>query len=86
VNEVVRVATPEPSSTTEPSDVMPSEKPTEPVGTPVPGATGATVAVKVTFSPMTDGLLDDVSAVVVDQLTRWVSTGEPDPVYRPSPP
>jgi len=39
---------------------------TLPVGVPDPGPTAATVAVKVTGSPNTDGLTDEVTAVVVD--------------------
>ena len=38
---------------------------TVPVGVPVAGGTGATVAVKVTDCPNTDGLTDDVTVVVV---------------------
>jgi hypothetical protein len=39
---------------------------TLPVGVPVPGATGATVAVKVTAEPNADGLALGLTAVVVD--------------------
>ncbi len=38
---------------------------TEPVGTPPPGETGATVIVNVTASPSTDGLGTAVTVVVV---------------------
>ena len=40
-------------------------KVTVPVGVPVAGATGLTVAVNVTDWPKSDGLTEDVGAVVV---------------------
>jgi hypothetical protein len=50
---------------------------TVPVGVPRPGATGATVAVKVTDCPDVEGLAEDVSAVVVDAwFTVWVLTAD----------
>ena len=45
--------------------VAPSLKETEPVGTPVAGATGRTVAVSVTACPTVEGLGDAVRVVVV---------------------
>ena len=48
-----------------PSVVAPSLKVTVPVGVPAPGAVAATVAVKVTACPNTDGLAEEESAVVV---------------------
>ena len=45
--------------------VVPSRNVTVPVGVPVAGGTGATVAVNVTDWPKTDGLGDDVRVVVV---------------------
>jgi len=39
---------------------------TVPVGVPVAGGVTLTVAVKVTSCPKTDGLADEVRAVVVD--------------------
>ncbi|GAA5610958.1 hypothetical protein Spla01_02105 [Streptomyces platensis] len=49
-------------------------KVTVPVGVPAPGATGATVAVKVTGWPTADGSGAEVTVVVVDALlTVWVS-------------
>ncbi|GAO05922.1 hypothetical protein TPA0598_01_02920 [Streptomyces lydicamycinicus] len=49
-------------------------KVTVPVGVPAPGATGATVAVKVTGCPTTDGSGDEVTVVVVSAgSTVWVS-------------
>ena len=48
---------------------------TVPVGVPAPGATGATVAVKVTGCPTTDGSGDEETVVVVDAwFTVWVSS------------
>jgi len=48
-----------------PMFVAPSRKLTAPVGVPAPGATTATVAVKVTLCPKTDGLTDEARLVVV---------------------
>ena len=48
-----------------PMMVAPSRKLTDPVGVPAPGLTTATVAVKITDCPKTDGLTDDVRLVVV---------------------
>jgi len=50
---------------TTPNVVAPSMNVTVPVGTPVPGATGLTVAVSVTVCPITDGLGRAVKLVVV---------------------
>ena len=47
-----------------PSTVVPSVKVTRPVGVPAPGATGTTVAVRVTACPSTEGF-GEVSSVVV---------------------
>ena len=62
--EVVNVAVP-PDTVPVPRVVVPSRKVTVPVGLPAPGATGATVAVKVTDCPNTDGLADEATVVVV---------------------
>ena len=62
---VVNVATSEPFSVPVPSVVAPSLNVTFPVGVPAPGATAATVAVKVTDCPNTDGLAEEVTVVVV---------------------
>ena len=43
---------------------MPLKKSTDPVGVPVSGLTGATVAVKVTLCPKTGALGEKVSVVV----------------------
>ena len=48
-----------------PSAVVPSMNVTVPVGVPAPGALAVTVAVKETSSPLTDGLTEDASVVVV---------------------
>ena len=50
--------------------VAPSLKETEPVGTPVAGATGRTVAVSVTACPTVDGLGEAVRVVVVAGRTK----------------
>jgi hypothetical protein len=56
-----------------PITVAPSRKLTVPVGVPAPGATTATVAVKVADCPNTDGLTEDVRVVVVSALlTTWL--------------
>ena len=62
--EVVNVAT-LPLSVPVPTGLPPSRNVTVPVGVPAPGATGETVAVKVTDWPKTDGLADEVMPVVV---------------------
>ena len=62
--EVVNVATP-PLSVPEPIGLPPSRNVTDPDGVPVPGATAATVAVKVTGCPNTEGFSDEVTAVVL---------------------
>jgi len=62
--EVVNVAMP-PDSVPVPSVVAPSRKVTVPDGLPAPGATTATVAVKVTLCPTVDGFTDDVRLVLV---------------------
>ena len=66
--EMLKVATP-PLSVPVPIVVAPSRKFTVPVGVPVPGATGATVAVNVTDWLKTEGFVDEVTAVVVLALT-----------------
>jgi hypothetical protein len=65
----------------------PSLKATVPVGLPAPGATTATVAVRVTLCPVTDGLVPDSRDVVVSALSiTWVTVFEVDPWKLPSPP
>ena len=48
-----------------PITVAPSRKFTVPAGLPAPGETTATVAVKVTLCPKTDGFVPEVRLVVV---------------------
>ena len=63
------------------------EKVTVPPGVPVAGATGATAAVMVTVSPVTLGLSDDVSVVVVPPWTTISSSAaEADDASLVSPP
>ena len=62
---VVNVAVPPVPTATVPRTTLPSLNVTVPVGVPPPGATAATVAVKVTAWPVTAGLTDDPRATVV---------------------
>ena len=62
---MLRVAWPEAFKTAVPSDVPPSKKSTLPVGVPAPGGVTDTVAVKVTDCPYTDGLVSELTVVVV---------------------
>src|SRR5437763_1217285 len=62
---VVNVAVPPGPTATVPRITLPSLKVTVPVGVVAPGATAATVAVKVTAWPVTAGLSDDRRATVV---------------------
>ena len=74
---VVNVAVPPAPTATVPRTTLPSMKVTVPVGVPAPGATAATVAVKVTAWPVTAGLTDDVRAtVVVARLTVSATAAE----------
>ena len=59
-----------PSHATEPPPVPLMENVTDPVGVPLAGLCGATVAVKVTGCPVTLGLLAEFSVVVV--FPRWI--------------
>jgi hypothetical protein len=61
--EVANVAAPLLFTEIAPSVVVPFEKVTVPVGVPVPGAIGVTVAVSVTVAPGTEGFTSAVSAV-----------------------
>ena len=73
---VSRVAVPR-ESVPVPSDVAPLKNWTVPVGVPVPGLTGATVAVNVTSWPKTGELGVNVTVVVVDaSATGTVTAGE----------
>ena len=62
--EVLNVAVP-PLRVPVPKVVEPSRKVTTPVGVPAPGATAATVAVKVSNCPITAGLAVTVRVVLV---------------------
>src|SRR5688572_26355009 len=46
---------------------------TVPVGVPIPGATTATVAVKVTGWPNADGVTDELTVVAVFALSIWTA-------------
>jgi hypothetical protein len=71
-DEVVNVAFPDVMGTVAARVTAPSVKVTLPVGVPAPGATAATVAVKVTTWPKTDGLTVELSVVLEDALfTTW---------------
>src|SRR5690242_14105706 len=77
--EVVKVAWAEPLRVTLLARVAaPSRKLTVPLGVPDPGALAATVAVKVTVCPKTDGLLVEVTVVVLGSVVR--SAGEAESV------
>jgi len=68
------VAEPE-DSVTEPSESEPSKNSTVPAAVPAPGETAATVAVKVTDCPKSEGFTEDINAVVVLALfTTWLTT------------
>ncbi|GAO05930.1 hypothetical protein TPA0598_01_03000 [Streptomyces lydicamycinicus] len=58
---------------------------TVPVGVPAPGATGATVAVKVTGSPTTDGSGDEETVVVVSARVTVCVSVPLDPMKLGSP-
>ena len=67
------VAEPE-LNVTVPREVTPSKNSTVPVAVPAPGETALIVAVKVIDSPKTEGLTEDVNAVVVlALLTTWLT-------------
>ena len=63
-----------------PIGLPPSRNVTVPVGVPEPGATGETVAVKVTDWPNTDGFADEVTVVVVFALFTTCGLPVSDPV------
>jgi hypothetical protein len=75
-DEVVKVALPE-LKLAVPRVEAPSRKVTVPVGVPVAGATGLTVAVNVTAWPNTDGFTDEVTVVELPALpTVWMIAAE----------
>jgi hypothetical protein len=70
--DVVKVAWPLAMVTLAARVVAPSVKVTVPVGVPAPGATAATVAMKVTTWPNTDGLGAELTVVLLEALfTTW---------------
>jgi hypothetical protein len=72
--DVLKVATPLPSSVPVPIVVAPFLKATLPVGVPAPAPEATTVAVKVTDCPCTDGFVSLVSDVdVADGFTIWLT-------------
>ena len=69
-----------------PIGVPASLKMTVPVGVPVPGAVAVTMAVKVTDWPKTEGLPEELTAVVeLALLTVWVRVDELLALKLPSP-
>src|SRR5262245_29169237 len=71
---VVKAARPAPSRVAVPKVAEPSLKVTVPVGTPLAGGVGVTVAVNVTVWLYTEGLADEVTAVdVVGLVTTWAA-------------
>jgi len=77
--DVANVATPS-LSVPVPMGLPPSRKVTVPVGIPAPGATGDTVAVKVTDCPRTEAFADEVNAVVLPALLTTCGLPVSDPV------
>jgi hypothetical protein len=70
--EVVKVAWPDAMVTLAARVVAPSVKVTVPLGVPVPGATAAAVAVKVTVWPTYEGLGEELTVVLLEALfTTW---------------
>ena len=75
--DVANEACPVASSATVASFLVPSMNAAFPDGIPPPGAFAVTVAVNVTEWPLTDGFLEEVSAVaLLSFVTVWVSAGE----------
>src|SRR5262245_54540211 len=71
-DDVVNVACPEAMATFVAKVLAPSVNVTVPVGVPVAGGTAATVAVKVTVWPNTDGLTVEVTVVLLAaEPTTW---------------
>ena len=60
-------------SVTEPREVVPLKNSTVPAAVPAPGETGATVAVKVTDSPNTEGVVEANAVVVLALFTTWLT-------------
>jgi hypothetical protein len=60
------------------NELVPSLKVTVPVGVPLPGGTAVTVAVNVTVWPDTEGLDDELSAVLLASVFTVCVKGEPE--------
>ena len=81
--DVVKVAWPLAMVTLAARVVAPSVKVTVPLGVPAPGATAATVAVKVTAWPNTDGLGDELTVLLLEALFTTCGVTESFPVELP---
>src|SRR5262249_50385543 len=81
---VVNVAVPPTPTATVPRTTLPSWNVTVPVGVPAPGATAATVAVKVTAWPVTAGLTDDRRATA-DSAGLTITFANPALSAKPGP-
>ena len=77
---VVNVACPEVMVTLAARVVAPSVKVTVPLGVPAPGATAATVAVKVMLCPNTEGLGEELTVVLLEALFTTCGVAESFPV------
>jgi hypothetical protein len=84
-DEVLKVATPEALTFPDPRVVPPSLNVTVPVLVPAPGATAATVAVKVIELPMQPPPLEVNAVVVLALLTTCVKVVETLVLKLPSP-
>ena len=82
-DEIEKIAVP-PLSVPVPSVVLPSLNVTVPVGVPLAGATAAIVAVNVTDCPKTEGLAEEVTAVLELPLftTCGLELSDPVPVAK----
>ena len=81
--DVVKVAWPLAMVTLAARVVAPSVKVTVPLGVPAPGATAATVAVKVTLCPNTEGLGEELTVVLLEALFTTCGVAESFPVELP---
>ena len=81
--DVVKVAWPLVMVTLAARVVAPSVKVTVPLGVPTPGATAATVAVKVTLCPNTEGLGEELTVVLLEALFTTCGVAESFPVELP---
>ena len=60
-------------SVTVPREVTPSKNSTDPLAVPAPGVVVATVAVKVTDCPKTEGVVEANVVVVLALFTTWLT-------------